>query len=136
LLQDEGLKCWSIWSAQHELRTCGADDAQPVLHARAQPNLKQLHTCQRAAKAFAQISIHTTIRCNLDLTTTLIALVFSLSAFAFASWRGARKTEFGKVRMIPWTGVSLACAVVALFMVVHIVNLLGMTTGRAGVGGR
>jgi hypothetical protein len=59
-------------------------------------------------------------------------MIFGASAgfFAFASWRAARPAEFGKVRMIPWTPLSLACAVIAIFMLVHMVNLLGVKTGR------
>jgi hypothetical protein len=54
----------------------------------------------------------------------------SIVLFAFTSWRAARPTEFGKVRMIPWTPLSLVCALIAIFMIVHIVNLMGVKTGR------
>jgi hypothetical protein len=50
--------------------------------------------------------------------------------FAFSSWRAARPAVFGKVRMIPWTPLSLICALIAIFMLVHLVNLAGFTTGR------
>lgn len=33
--------------------------------------------------------------------------------------------------MIPWTALSIICAVVALFMLVHAVNLAGIQTGNA-----
>jgi hypothetical protein len=65
-------------------------------------------------------------------------VVFGLSAglFAFSSWRAARPAEFGKVRMIPWTPLSLVFALIAIFMLVHLVNLMGMTTGRTSGGMR
>jgi hypothetical protein len=65
-----------------------------------------------------------------DWTTTLAIFGASIVLFAFASWRAARPAEFGKVRMIPWTPLSLVCALVAIFMLVHLVNLMGMKTGR------
>jgi hypothetical protein len=33
--------------------------------------------------------------------------------------------------MIPWTALSIICAVVALLMLVHAVNLAGIQTGNA-----
>lgn len=32
--------------------------------------------------------------------------------------------------MIPWTPLSLVFAVIAIFLLVHLVNLLGIVTGR------
>jgi hypothetical protein len=34
--------------------------------------------------------------------------------------------------MIPWTPLSLVFALIAIFMLVHLVNLFGITTGRDG----
>jgi hypothetical protein len=65
-----------------------------------------------------------------DWSTTLILLIVSLGGFGFSSWRASRPAEFGKVRMIPWTTLSIICAVVALFMLIHAVNLAGIQTGR------
>ncbi|WP_085341217.1 hypothetical protein [Aquidulcibacter paucihalophilus] len=56
-------------------------------------------------------------------------MMTSFCGFAFASWRASRPAQFGKVRLIPWTTVSLICGVAALFMLVHAVNLLGFKTG-------
>jgi hypothetical protein len=66
-----------------------------------------------------------------DWAATLTLLVISLCGFGFASWRASRPAEFGKVRLIPWTTVSLICGVAALFMLVHAVNLMGIKTGNA-----
>jgi hypothetical protein len=65
-----------------------------------------------------------------DWTTTFAIFIVSAALFAFSSWRAARPAEFGKIRMIPWTPLSLVCALVAIFMLVHMVNLLGVKTGR------
>lgn len=67
---------------------------------------------------------------GVDWTTTLVIFGTSAALFAFASWRAARPAEFGKVRMVPWTPLSLVCALVAIFMIVHMINLLGVKTGR------
>jgi hypothetical protein len=65
-------------------------------------------------------------------TPTLINLALAGGAFAFCSWRAGRPVErLDKVRMTPWTTLSLAAAVWAILMVVHAVNLLGVPTGRA-----
>jgi len=32
--------------------------------------------------------------------------------------------------MIPWTTLSIICAVVALFILIHAVNLAGIQTGK------
>jgi hypothetical protein len=72
----------------------------------------------------------------LDFTTTLILLGISVALFALASWRAARPVQFGKVRMIPWTTLILVFAVIAIFMLVHLVNLMGFTTGRNSATGR
>jgi hypothetical protein len=62
-------------------------------------------------------------------TATLINLALGVAAFALCSWRAQAPTRFGKVRMVPWTTLSLAGAVWAIFMVVHAVNLMGVRTG-------
>jgi hypothetical protein len=67
----------------------------------------------------------------MDWTLTLINLAAGAGGFALCSWRAQLPTQFGKVRLIPWTFLSLACAVWAIFMLVHVVNLLGIETGGA-----
>lgn len=72
----------------------------------------------------------------MDWTLTLTNLAAGAVGFALCSWRAQRPTQFGKVRMMPWTFMSLACAVWVLFMLVHAVNLLGVETGGARPGMR
>lgn len=62
---------------------------------------------------------------TLSITGAFLALA------VFAGWRGARPPDFTKgVRMIPWRGVMVFSTAGALIMTVHIVNLLGVSTGR------
>jgi len=61
-----------------------------------------------------------------------LAVTAALLGFAvFAGWRGAQPPNFAKgVRMVPWRGVMLLSSAGVLVMLVHVVNLLGFTTGR------
>jgi hypothetical protein len=62
---------------------------------------------------------------SLALTAALLGLAL------FAAWRGAQPPDLIKgVRMVPWRGVMLFSSAGVVFMLVHVVNLLGFTTGR------
>ena len=62
----------------------------------------------------------------MDLHATLVAC-----AGVFAGWRGARPPNPHKgPRMIPWRLIMVTAAAGLLLMLVHAVNLLGVTTGR------
>ena len=67
---------------------------------------------------------------GLTLTCSLAAAMAALAAFA--GWRGARPPNFRRgPRMIPWRLVMLLSAAIGIFVfVVHLVNLLGLSTGR------
>jgi hypothetical protein len=57
--------------------------------------------------------------------------LLGLGVVALAAWRHGRPPEPMKgPRMIPWMLILLAGATWTLVMVVHVVNLLGLTTGR------
>jgi hypothetical protein len=61
------------------------------------------------------------------------ALVFAAAAALaiFAGWRGAGPFDPRRgPRLAPWRLIMLTSAVVALTMLVHLVNLLGVKTGR------
>jgi hypothetical protein len=65
----------------------------------------------------------------LSLTLALTAAFLALAAFA--GWRGARPPNFAKgPRMAPWRFIMLLAAAAAVFLTVHLVNLLGVSTGR------
>jgi hypothetical protein len=67
----------------------------------------------------------------MDMPLTLSIAGGFLALAVFAGWRGARPPDFTKgVRMIPWRVIMVSAAAGVLIMTVHIVNLLGVTTGR------
>jgi hypothetical protein len=54
-----------------------------------------------------------------------------VAAAVFCGWRGALPSQPAKgVRMMPWRPLMVVCAAGALFMLVHLVNLAGIKTGR------
>lgn len=67
----------------------------------------------------------------MTLTVTL-SLIVGLSAVAvFCGWRGARAPDLRKgPRLMPWRPMMVGSVVALLVLVVHAVNLLGVTTGR------
>lgn len=66
----------------------------------------------------------------MNLQITLLILLTSVAGFAFSSWRAARPTQFGKVRMMPWLSLSIVFAFVSILMLVHLLNLAGLQTGN------
>jgi hypothetical protein len=65
-----------------------------------------------------------------DWAFTGIGAAAGLVAFAFSHWQASRPPTPGRARMLPWTALSLIAALWTLMMIVHAVNLLGVTTGR------
>ena len=66
----------------------------------------------------------------MDLTTTLIVLALAVGLYAYGSWRAARPADPLNPRLVPWRPVIIIAGLVGLLMVVHVVNLLGVSTGR------
>jgi hypothetical protein len=67
----------------------------------------------------------------MSLTQTVAVCATLLAIAAFAGWRGARPPNFAKgPRLVPWRAIMVTCSAFALFFMVHIVNLLGVKTGR------
>jgi hypothetical protein len=66
-----------------------------------------------------------TLPISLAVTAALIGFT------VFAGWRGAQPPDLMRgVRMVPWRAVMVFSSAGAVFMLVHVVNLLGFTTGR------
>ena len=67
----------------------------------------------------------------MDLRTTLIILAALVVLAVFSGWRGARPPNPHKGPLLaPWRFIMLLAAAGALLMLVHAVNLLGVTTGN------
>lgn len=67
----------------------------------------------------------------MDMKVTLAALAVTAGAALFAGWRGARPPNFVTgPRMVPWRPLMAASATAFLILLVHLVNLLGVTTGQ------
>jgi hypothetical protein len=66
---------------------------------------------------------------DLPLTLALAAALMALAVFA--GWRGARPPDLTRgPRMAPWRFLMALTALAALVLVVHVMNLLGVKTGR------
>ena len=66
-----------------------------------------------------------TFEVTLTLCTALAALA------AFAGWRGARPPDLNRgPRLMPWRAIMVTAAAFLLILLVHLVNLMGVTTGR------
>ena len=66
---------------------------------------------------------------NVEMTLGFIAAC--TAAAALCGWRGAQPLNIQKgPRLIPWRPLMAAAATAVLILIVHLVNLLGLTTGR------
>ena len=64
-----------------------------------------------------------------ELTLTLDAAAIALAILC--GWRGARAPDPNRgPRLFPWRPIMALCAAAALLLSVHLVNLLGVKTGR------
>lgn len=67
----------------------------------------------------------------MTLPVTLGLIATALAIAVFAGWRGAQPPNPLKgVRMAPHRLIMVTAAAAALILLVHLVNLLGVTTGR------
>jgi hypothetical protein len=66
---------------------------------------------------------------TLPVTLSLIGVFLAIAVFA--GWRGAQPPNpLRGVRMAPYRLIMVTAAAAVLFLLVHVVNLLGVTTGR------
>ena len=70
-------------------------------------------------------------RDRMGLTLTLSLLAACLAVALFAGWRGARPPDpMRGPRLVPWSLIMTLAACGALVFLVHLLNLLGLQTGR------
>lgn len=67
----------------------------------------------------------------MGMMETLAATAAFLALAVFAGWRGAQPPNPHRgPRMTPWRFIMLLATAGAILMLVHVVNLLGVRTGR------
>lgn len=67
----------------------------------------------------------------MTLSVTLGLIAAFLAVAVFAGWRGAQPSNPLKgVRMAPYRLIMVTAAAAVLILLVHLVNLLGVKTGR------
>jgi hypothetical protein len=66
---------------------------------------------------------------SFQLTLALASVLLAIALFS--GWRGAQPSNPVKgPRMIPWRFLMVTSAALLLPMVVHLLNLMGVSTGR------
>ena len=69
----------------------------------------------------------------MSLTLTLVLIAAFATGFGLSVWRSGKPPDIARgPRMIPWTLIAILCAATEIFLLAHLVNLLGFETG----GGR
>jgi|HubBroStandDraft_6_1064221.scaffolds.fasta_scaffold1178140_2 hypothetical protein len=71
----------------------------------------------------------------MDLYITLGVLAAIIGFAFFCGWMGARPRDYSKPRLVNWQLLMLVSAAGVLVVIVHLVNLLGVTTGANGSTG-
>jgi hypothetical protein len=67
----------------------------------------------------------------MDMAVTLILAGAFLALALFCGWRGARPFDPMKgPRMAPWSLLMMLSTAALLLLIVHLANLLGLSTGR------
>ena len=67
----------------------------------------------------------------MELAPTLVLFLLAAATVACSGWRGARPFDPRRgPRLVPWRLIMVTAAVVALVLLVHLANLLGVKTGR------
>ena len=57
-------------------------------------------------------------------------LAAALAVAALAAWRHSQPADRLNPRLIPWMWITLIAVTVVVVMLVHLVNMLGIETGR------
>ncbi len=67
----------------------------------------------------------------MGIEVTSIILAVAVVVAVFAGWRGAHPPDPLKgPRLVPWRLIMVTGALAAMLMLVHLVNLFGVSTGR------
>jgi hypothetical protein len=72
----------------------------------------------------------------MEFGVTLGAAAGAAALAAVFGWLGARPPDLKRgPRLAPYRFLMLLCAALAMMLLVHLVNLMGVTTGRSSPGG-
>jgi hypothetical protein len=67
----------------------------------------------------------------MTFTVTVVLALGFLAVALFCGWRGAKPPDLLKgPRLVPWRPLMVGAVIGLLILVVHAINLLGVTTGR------
>ena len=66
---------------------------------------------------------------SIDLLITAALFAAALGIFALGSWRLSHPADPLRPRLIPWRTLIIVAGAAAILIAVHLVNLLGFTTG-------
>ncbi len=68
---------------------------------------------------------------DLELVPTVIVMIAAAGISVLCGWMGARPWDIRKgPRMVPWRFLMVLSFTLGLLMLVHLLNLLGVQTGR------
>jgi hypothetical protein len=68
----------------------------------------------------------------MSLVATFVALAVVIGLTAFSGWRGSRPPDLIRgPRMAPWRFLMLIGITVAIFLLIHLINLAGLDTSAA-----
>ena len=66
-----------------------------------------------------------------NLPVTLLSAAVGIGLTVLCGWRGARPPDVVRgPRLVPWRFLMILAVAWVLMMLVHVVNLLGVQTGR------
>ena len=66
----------------------------------------------------------------MTLPMTLSLMAANAGLFALTAWRASRPSEPPKVRMIPWTLLTILLGAIFLFLLAHLFGHFGIETGQ------
>jgi hypothetical protein len=69
---------------------------------------------------------------SLDMGVTLAVLAATIAGYVLASRHAGKPADPLRPRLLPWPGIIIGLGFIAFVALVHLINLLGVTTGQQG----
>ncbi len=68
---------------------------------------------------------------TIELAATMAVVLAAAGFSVFSGWRGAQPPDLARgPRLVPWRPLMMAAGLLTLLALVHLLNLLGVETGR------